>query len=139
VGVYVTFSWAQSLAGLTTEAKEHAHLALRLSPRDLDLWLGDIYLALLQASFADGDFPEAQKWGLLAIQMTPKAPIRRALMAASYAHMDNMENATQQLRELERFSPDFAESILRKRMSLYKLPEHNQLLIEGLKKAGAGQ
>ena len=59
-------------------------------------------------------------------------------MAACYAHMGDMDSAARQLRELEEFSPDFAGSIISKRMSLYKLPEHNQLLVDGLRKAGAG-
>ena len=42
-------AWGESLVGLTREAKGHAELALRLSPRDQDLWLGDAYLALYRA------------------------------------------------------------------------------------------
>ena len=33
----VVMAWGESLAGLTKEAREHAELGLRLSPRDLDL------------------------------------------------------------------------------------------------------
>ena len=95
------------MAGLTDEAREHAALGLRLSPRDLDLWLGDAYLALLQASFADGDFEEAKKWGLLAIQMTPKAPIRRALMVACCAYTNDPAGAARHAQALESFAPDF--------------------------------
>ena len=62
-------AWGESLAGLTKEAIEHAELALRLSPKDLDMWLGESYLALLQASFAEQDFDTAEKWGRLAVQM----------------------------------------------------------------------
>ena len=129
-------AWGESLAGLTSEAKEHAELALRLSPRDLDLWLGDAYLALLQASFAEADFEAAKKWGLLAIQMTPKAPIRRALMIASCIYTDDPEGAAQHAKVLDTFAPDFIPSILSESMTLYKMHEHNTLLIEGLRKAG---
>ena len=129
-------AWGESLAGLTKEAREHAELALRLSPRDLDLWLGDAYLALLQASFAESNFEEAKKWGLLAIQMTPKAPIRRALMIACCIYTDDPEGARLHARELEAFAPDFIPSILQQAVILYKLPEHNALLTEGLRQAG---
>jgi TolB-like protein len=129
-------AWGESLAGLTTEAREHAELALRLSPRDLDLWLGDIYLALLQASFAESDFEEAKKWGLLAVQMTPKAPIRRALMTAICAYTDDLEGAAHHAHELKSFAPDFIPGVLSGEMTLYKMSEHNSLLVEGLHKAG---
>jgi len=129
-------AWGESLAGMTREAKEHAELALRLSPRDMDVWLGDAYLALLQASFAERDFEEAKKWGLLAVQLTAKAPIRRALMIASCIYTGDPEGAAHHARELETFAPDFIPSILSGAMTLYKMPEHNILLIEGLRKAG---
>ena len=132
----LVMAWGESLAGLTEEAREHAELALRLSPRDLDLWLGDAYLALFQASFAEGDFEEAIKFGVLAIQMTPKAPIRRALMIACCAYTDDPAGATRHARELKSFAPDFIPSILSGAMKLYKMPEHNELLINGLRKAG---
>lgn len=129
-------AWCESLAGLTTQAKEHARMALRLSPRDLDLWLGDVYLALFQACFAEGDFEQAKKWGLLAIQMTPKAPIRRALMIACCAYAGDFESAARHAQQLNAFAPGFIPSIMNGEMTLYKMPEHNILLVDGLKKAG---
>jgi TolB-like protein len=132
----VVMAWGESLAGLTKEAREHAELGLRLSPRDLDLWLGDAYLALLQASFAEGDFEEAKKWGLLAVQMGTKAPIRRALMIACCAYTDDPADAARHAQELKAFTPDFIPSILSGAMTLYKMPEHNTLLVDGLRKAG---
>ncbi|MFB3045687.1 MAG: CadC-family transcriptional regulator, partial [Acidiferrobacterales bacterium] len=132
----VVMAWGESLAGLTKEAREHAELGLRLSPRDLDLWLGDAYLALLQASFAEGDFEGAKKWGLLAVQMGTKAPIRRALMIACCAYTDDPADAARHAQELKAFAPDFIPSILSGAMTLYKMPEHNTLLVDGLRKAG---
>jgi hypothetical protein len=102
----------------------------------LDLWLGDAYLALLQASFAEGDFEEAKKWGLLAVQMGTKAPIRRALMIACCAYTDDPADAARHAQELKAFTPDFIPSILSGAMTLYKMPEHNTLLVDGLRKAG---
>ncbi len=37
---------------------------------------------------------------------------------------------------LEAFAPDFLPSILCGDMTLYKMPEHNALLVDGLRKAG---
>ena len=78
-------AWGESLAGLTELAKEHAELGIRLSPREMDLWMGVAYLALCQASFAEENFVDAIKWGRLSIQMHAKAPIRRTLMVACCA------------------------------------------------------
>ena len=125
----------EALAGLTAMAREHAELALRLSPRDLDLWLGCAYLALTLSSFAEADFEEAIKWGHLSIQLHSKAPIRRALMVASCAYTGDFEQAARHAEELKMFSPDFISTILCGDLSLYKMPEHNQLLLDGLRKA----
>ncbi|MDH3665507.1 MAG: hypothetical protein OEN23_01110 [Paracoccaceae bacterium] len=129
-------AWCESLSGLTDEAREHAALGLRLSPRDNEVWLGVAYLALAQASFADGDFAETRKWADLAIQMHPRAPIRRALMIACCIHDGDMAGAAEHAEFLHSFSPDFIPSVLRGEMVLYKLPDHNALLAEGLSKAG---
>jgi TolB-like protein len=131
-----TMAWGESVAGLTSEAKEHAHRGLRLSPRDTDQWLGEAYLALTQATFAEGDFEETLKWGRLAIQMGSKAPIRRAMMIASYGHLGNLEPAGQHAKALKEFAPDFIPALLTGEMEAYKMPEHNALLLEGLRKAG---
>ncbi|GAA6161891.1 adenylate/guanylate cyclase domain-containing protein [Ruegeria sp. HU-ET01832] len=129
-------AWHESLVGRTTEAREHAHLALQLSPRDTDLWVGDAYLALAQAAFADADFEDAMRWGERAIQMTPRAPIRRALMIASAAHLGRAEAGLPHEQALADFAPAFLDSIVSGALILFRLPEHNALLVEGLKKAG---
>jgi TolB-like protein len=129
-------AWGESLAGLTKLAKEHAELGIRLSPREMDLWMGVAYLALLQASFAEEDFTDAIKWGRLSIQMHAKAPIRRALMVACCAYTGNLEEAATHADELKIFSPDFIPTILRGDLLLYRDSTHNKLLIEGLRKAG---
>jgi TolB-like protein len=129
-------AWGESLAGLTAKAREHAELGLRLSPREMDFWLGVAYLALTQASFAEEDFEEAIKWGHLSIQLHSKAPIRRALLVACCAYTGDFQQATQHADEIKTFSPDFIPSILRGDMLLYKMPDHNRLLEDGLRKAG---
>ncbi len=129
-------AWSESLAGLTEEAKKHAELALRLSPKDQDMWLGCAYLALLEASFAEQDFEESKKWGRLAVQMHATAPIRRALMIASCAYTGDFAGAAIHAEALNSFAPGFVSALLRGEMNLYKHDEHNLLLIEGLKKAG---
>ena len=129
-------AWCESMTGFSEQAREHAALGLRLSPRDNQIWLGVAYLALAQASFADGDFEQTREWGKLAIQMHPKAPIRRALMIACYGHAGALDEAAKQVADLTEFAPDFLPSILHGDMTIYKMPEHNALLLDGLRKAG---
>jgi TolB-like protein/Flp pilus assembly protein TadD len=132
-------AWCESLAGYTEEAREHAALGLRLSPRDNEFWLGVAYLALAQASFADGDYEETKKWARLSIQMHPRAPIRRSLMIACCALNGELEEAKEHAAALNSFSPDFIDSLLRGDLTLYKTPEHNAALAEGLRKAVASR
>jgi TolB-like protein len=129
-------AWGESLAGLTALAREHAELGLRLSPREMDIWLGLAYLALTQACFAEENFEEAMKWGHLSIQLHSKAPIRRALMVACCAYTGDFEQAARHADELKSFAPDFIPTILRGDMLLYKIPSHNTLLVDGLRRAG---
>ena len=131
-----TMAWGESLAGLTKEAREHAELGLRLSPRDMDFWLGVAYLALAQASFADGDFEKAKEWSKFAIQMHSKGPIRFTLLISSCGYLGDLEEAARQVESLNAFAPDFLIGVLRGEMNLYKMPEHNRLLVDGILKAG---
>ena len=94
------------------------------------------YLALAQASFADGSYEETKKWAKLAIQMHPRAPIRRALMIACCVRSGELKEAMEHAEYLKSFSPDFIPSILRGELTLYKMREHNALLADGLRKAG---
>jgi len=126
----------ESLAGETARAKEHAFLGLHLSPRERGIWLGVAYLALTQASFAEEDFEEAMKWERLSIQMHSKAPMRRVLMVACCACNGDLEQAAVHAAALEEFSPVYIPSILRGDLLIYKTPCHNNLLVEGLRKAG---
>jgi len=129
-------AWGESLAGLTQASRQHAEQALRLSPRDDDNWRGEGYLALTQACFAEGDFEASRKWAETAIQVGTKAPMRRTFLIACLAHLNDTVNLVQNKQALEAISPDFVPSLLRGDMTLFKLPEHNELLISGLLKAG---
>jgi TolB-like protein len=131
-------AWGESLAGHFDAAREHVDLGLRLSPREMDLWLGVAYLALTQASFAEQNYDEARKWGRLAIQMHTTAPIRRALMIAICAFAGDHEEAQKQAQRLEEFAPNFVRSLLKGSLALYKHQEHNDLLLQGLREAGFG-
>jgi adenylate cyclase len=131
----VSMAWCESLAGLTAVAKEHAELGIRLSPRDMDFWLGVAYLALALASFAEGDFETAKEMGKLSIEMHAKAPIRRCIVIASHSHLGDADAAARHLSALDSFSPDYLPRVRSGEITLYTKPEHNALLVEGIEAA----
>jgi predicted lipase len=57
-------------------------------------------------------------------------------MIACCGHTGDLDEAVRQAEDLKAFAPDFLPSILRGEMTLYKMPEHNALLVDGLRKAG---
>lgn len=128
----IMLAWAESLNGFSDEAVEHAKLGLRLSPRESESVLSHAYLALAQASFASGDNIETQKWARLAIQMHPRAPIRRALMISTCGFTGNLDEAQEHREFLATFSPDFLSSLMSGRVRLYKNADDDARLVEGL-------
>jgi tetratricopeptide (TPR) repeat protein len=129
-------AWSEATAGLAAEAREHAQLALRLSPRDTEIWLGEGYAALALASFIESDFAEALKWGRLANQMHASMPVRQGLMVAASAYLGNLEVAMSHVEALNAFAPDFLPDVLSGKIKVCKMPEHNSLFVEGLRRAG---
>ena len=129
-------AWAESLDGLAEEARAHVTRGLRLSPRDNEMTFGLAYLAMAQAHFWESDYAGTRKWARLAIQMTPRAPIRRALMIASCGFEGDLAEAGEHARFLESFSPDFLPSIFNGEITLFQGEEARARLIEGLLRAG---
>lgn len=131
-----TMAWSEAVAGLAKEARDHAQTALKLSPRDTDIWLGWAYATLELASFTEGDFDEAVKWGRLAIQMHARMPARQVVMVAAYGHLEDFEAAVSHRDALGKFAPSILPAVRSGTIEIFKLPEHNTLLLEGLRKAG---
>ena len=133
---YFMMSWSEAVAGLASEAREHAQTALRLSPRDTDIWLGEGYGALALASFIEGDLVETMKWARLAIQMHGNMPVRQALMIACNAYLGDLQAAEHYAESLATSVPGFIPGVLSGDIEVCKMPEHNALLVDGLRKAG---
>ena len=129
-------AWSESVAGLATEAKEHAHMALRLSPRDTYIWLGEGYGALALANFSEGEFAEALRWVRMSLQMHARMPICQALMIASNTYLGDLESANLHAEFLTDFAPNFIPDVLSGRIEVCKMPDHNSLLMQGLRRAG---
>ncbi len=131
-----TMAWSEAVAGLAAEAREHAQMALKLSPRDTDIWLGWAYAALEVASFVESDFAGAVKWGRQAIQMHARMPYRQVVLVSVYSYLGDLEAARSHVDALKGFAPDFLPAVLSGDIEVFKLPEHNALLAEGLRRAG---
>ncbi len=131
-----TMAWSEAVAGLPIEAREHAKRALMLSPRDTDIWLAWAYATLELASFIEGDFSDAVKWGRLAIQLHARMPARQLVMIAAYGYLSDPEAANSHIAAIRNFAPETLSAVLTGNYEIFKLSEHNALLLEGLHQAG---
>jgi tetratricopeptide (TPR) repeat protein len=128
-------AFTEATVGLNQDAKEHALLALRLSPRDFVL-NGNAQLALAMASYCAREYTEAMRWAELAIQSLPRAPIRRAIMIGCCARAGDLQRATRERIILDGFAPDFISSLFRGENRVFTRPQDMEHLLEGLRLAG---
>ena len=128
------WAWCEASAGDFDNAKQHAHLAIRLSPRDDQI--GIAYLALAMAAFIEKEDAAFEEWAGKAIRVQPAAPIRRAMMIAYAANAGNQALLEPHRNELMGFAPDFIDSLFRGENQPFQKPEHNKILLDGLRKAG---
>lgn len=131
-----TMAWSEAVAGLAADARAHARKALMLSPRDTDIWLAWAYATLQVASFVDGDFSDAVSWGRRAIQLHARMPARQLVMIAAYGHLGDVSAAKAHAVAIAGFAPRTLAAVLAGDYAIFKLNEHNALLLEGLRKAG---
>ena len=118
---------ALSYAGEDERAVELLKCAIRLNPfyPDWYLWyLGEAYFHL-------GDFQDAIK--TLRKMRNPSEGHR--LLASSYAHLGEMKEARHHAQQVMKVHPNFSITHWRT-VPPYKHPEHLEVFIEGLRKAG---
>jgi adenylate cyclase len=127
-------AFSEATAGFVEEAKAHALLALRLSPRDT--WtIGPAQLALAMASYCAHEYVEAVRWAGLAIQSQPAAPIRRSIMIACCARAGDLQRAAQERAVLDGFASDFIPSLFRGENRVFTRAEDMEHLLNGLRLA----
>jgi tetratricopeptide (TPR) repeat protein len=131
-----TMAWSEAVAGIPRDARKHAERALMLSPRDTDIWLAWAYASLELASFIEGDFAASVKWGRLAIQLHGRMPARQLVMIAAYGHLRDVQAANTHVAAIRAFAADTLETVLAGQYEIFKMREHNSLLLEGLRLAG---
>ena len=74
------WGFCEASSGDVENAKKHAHLAIRLSPKDPRPH--EACLVLAMAALIERDNDEFEHWADKAIALQPAAPIRRAMMIA---------------------------------------------------------
>jgi len=57
-------------------------------------------------------------------------------MVAGYGYLGDLEASRSHVEALESFAPDILPAVLSGNIEVCKLPQHNTLLVEGLRRAG---
>ena len=121
-------AWTESVMGLTDEAKAHANMALQLSPRDSDIWLGEGYAAIAMANLLEGHFHEAIRLGNLAYQRQPGL---QTLLITAKLQAGDLETASHHFATLRDFAPNFIEAVIAGHSVICKLDRHNTIMVDG--------
>ena len=130
----IVLAFAEATTGLAREAEVHAQVAMRLSPKDH--YIGTAHLAMAMAHFTLRNYDEAVRWCESAIQISHRAPIRRALMIACSARAGDMARARAEIAVLNSFAPGFIASVFRGENPVFTRKEDMEHLLDGLRLAG---
>ncbi len=128
---HVEIGWVLHYAGRSAEAVEPINWGMRLDPRYPDAYLH----FLAQVYFRLGRFEEAISLLNRRIIRKPDTDISRVLLAASYGHLGNADDAKAQWADALAANPDFSLE-QRRRVLPYKDPADFQHVVDGLCKAG---
>jgi adenylate cyclase len=118
--------------GRLEEGLASAEKAIRLSPRDPGRAFYFHRLALVH--FEARRYEEAVEWGRRSIQGDPRSPFSRALLAAAYAHLGQLDAAHAEVEELLRLRPELSLTFLREHRAAELV--HSDHYLDGLRKAG---
>ena len=116
-------------AGQPDRAIEHAEVSLRLSPRAR---VGGTLNVIGAAHLFSRRFAEAVSNLRLAIQDDPDFPGAYRHLAACYAHMGQLDEAREIVRQLRTITP-----LVLPNFTPHRNPEHRELLLSGLRLAAS--
>ena len=125
-------AYAEVQLGNLDEGKATAAKAIRLNPKDS--WTGAAYLALAQAAFVEDD-EDFRHWAEKGILAQPNAPIRRVLMIAHAAKIDDQALLAEHWQHLDSISPRFIPRLLDGELEMFRVPEHRDKILSWLRKA----
>jgi adenylate cyclase len=132
-GAYTMLGITLATAGNVDQGITNIEKAIRLSPRDPLLWWSLFSMAF--ACFVAKRYEEALDWAKQSLQRRPGWAGSYRVLAASYAHLDQLEEARTALDESLRLQPDFSPSTWRLFVSSAD-PGVRDRYIDGLRKAG---
>lgn len=123
------------IAGRTDEAIKEAETAIRLSPRDPELY--HFFYAIGMAHFVAGRDSEAVMWAEKAENERPAGigfgPLR--LLASAYAHLDRLDEARSAFAGVLEVTPRISATGIRNAIHFGR-PQDLERYLEGLRKAG---
>jgi tetratricopeptide (TPR) repeat protein len=130
---YGYFSLQLAYAGEAEAAIEAGRKAIRLSPRDPELF--HFYTAISTAHFVDENYEEAVSSSNKALIERPATPAARRVLAASLAQLGHAEEARRAMDDLLSITPGVTAALLRN-IVYFKKPENFDRYIDALSKAG---
>ena len=68
--------------------------------------------------------------------MHARMPFRQVVMVAGYGHLGDLKAAKVRVDALKAFAPDILPAVQSGHIEVFRLPEHNALVVEGLRRAG---
>ena len=120
--------------GQPHEAIDAIDTAIRLNPRNPFFF----QLILGRAKFQLGEFEEAAAFIEKSVERNPEFVPARIYLAATYGHLNRLEDAAWQVEEVFAIYPEL--SLAREQeLNVYRQPEDLDRLIEGLRKAGLSE
>jgi len=122
------------IAGRTDEAIKEAETAIRLSPRDPELY--HFFYAIGMAQFVAGRYDEAVTWAERAENERPAGiGFGLRLLASSYAHLDRLEEARDAFARVLEVTPRISATSIRNAIHFGRREDLERYL-DGLRKVG---
>ena len=126
-------SWSEAVAGLIEDARTHAEAAIRLRPREADIWLSEGHATLALVSLLAGHHTEALRWDRMSGQMQP---ILQSTLVVANAYLDDLQAKRTHMAAIDSIAPEIVPAVLAGRLRLCREDDHNAILVEGLRRTG---
>jgi tetratricopeptide (TPR) repeat protein len=121
-----------SYSGEPDESIKNNEIAIRLNPRDISIFFR--YSGLAMAHFVAGRYSEAVQWARKCINRKPSWRVGHAVLSASLAHLNLLEEAKEAVNNNIENIPD--ETISELRFLPFKNHNDARRFEEGLRRAG---
>ena len=103
---HLLYGQVLAMGNETLSAVNHIETAIRLSPRDPELWAMECAMAL--ACFVAEEYERAVLWATRSVRERGEAGVAHGVLASSYALLGERPLAKQHLSELKRVQPGFS-------------------------------